>query len=260
MNGVRTTFHPAALAGRAGIVTGAASGIGRATVTALAAAGAEVLVVDVDVDGGEETVSLATGPGSASFFAADVTEPDQAGALVDVALERFGRLDFAHNNAGVVFAGSPLHEVSDADWRRMIDVDLTGVFNCMRAEIAAMLAGDGGSIVNTASGVGVVGLPGQGPYVAAKHGVVGLTRVAALDYAAQGIRVNAVCPGSIETPLFEEAAAADPELRGLVEAGHPIARLGRPEEIADAVVWLVSDASTFVTGQPILVDGGYTAQ
>lgn len=255
-----STFDPAALAGRAGVVTGAASGIGRATAAALVAAGADVLVVDVDADGGEETASLAAGPGRAEFFAADVTDPGAARAFVDAALEHFGRLDFAHNNAGVVFAGSPLHEVSDAGWRRMIDVDLTGVFNCMRAEIEAMLERGGGSIVNTASGVGIVGLPGQGPYVAAKHGVVGLTRVAALDYADLGIRVNAVCPGSIETPLFEEAAAADPELRALVEAGHPVGRLGRPGEVADAVVWLVSDASSFVTGQPILVDGGYTAQ
>lgn len=254
------TFDRGALAGRAGLVTGAASGIGRATALALVAAGADVLVADIDAAGGEETVALAGGPGQASSFAADVADPAGARALVAAALERGGRLDFAHNNAGVVFAGSPLHEVADADWQRMIDVDLTGVFNCMRAEIAAMLDGGGGSIVNTASGVGVVGLPGQGPYVAAKHGVIGLTRVAALDYAQRGIRVNAVCPGSIETPLFEEAAAADPELRGLVEAGHPVGRLGRPEEIADAVVWLASDASSFVTGQPILVDGGYTAQ
>jgi NAD(P)-dependent dehydrogenase (short-subunit alcohol dehydrogenase family) len=255
------TFDPAALAGRAGVVTGAASGIGRATVLALVAAGADVLVADVDAAGGEETVALAAGPGRASFFAADVTDPAQARALVAAALERFGRLDFAHNNAGVVFAGAPIHEVSDADWQRMIDVDLTGVFNCMRAEITAMLdAGRGGSIVNTASGVGVIGIPGQGPYVAAKHGVIGLTRVAALDYAAQRIRINAVCPGAVETPLFEEAAAADPNLRGLIEAGHPVCRLGRSEEIADTVVWLVSDASSFVTGQPILVDGGYTAQ
>jgi NAD(P)-dependent dehydrogenase (short-subunit alcohol dehydrogenase family) len=257
---VTPVFDPAALAGRAGIVTGAASGIGRATAIALAAVGADVLVVDRDFEGGQETARLATGSGQASFFAADVTDPDAAREFVAAALERFGRLDFAHNNAGVVFAGAPIHEVSDADWQRMIDVDLTGVFNCMRAEIAAMLAGDGGAIVNTASGVGVIGVPGQGPYVAAKHGVVGLTRVAALDYAPRGIRINAVCPGAIETPIFEQAAAADPELRGLMEAGHPIGRLGRPDEIADAVVWLVSDASSFVTGQAILVDGGYTAQ
>jgi NAD(P)-dependent dehydrogenase (short-subunit alcohol dehydrogenase family) len=254
------TFDPSALAGRAGVVTGAASGIGRATVEALVAAGADVLVVDLDAEGGEETVALADGPGSASFFAADVTDPEAARALVAAAIERFGKLDFAHNNAGVVFAGGAIHEVSDEDWQRMIDVDLTGVFNCMRAEIGAMLESGGGSIVNTASGVGMIGIPGQGPYVAAKHGVIGLTRVAALDYAARGIRINAVCPGAIETPILEEAFAADPDLRRMMEAGHPIGRVGRPGEIADAVVWLVSDASSFVTGQPILVDGGYTAQ
>jgi NAD(P)-dependent dehydrogenase (short-subunit alcohol dehydrogenase family) len=254
------TFDPAALAGRAGLVTGAASGIGRATALALVAAGAEVLVVDLDAAGGEETVALAEGSGGASFFAADVTDPDAARAMVATVIERHGRLDFAHNNAGVVFAGAPIHEVSDADWQRMIDVDLTGVFNCMRAEIGAMLEGGGGSIVNTASGVGVIGIPGQGPYVAAKHGVLGLTKVAALDYAARGVRINAVCPGAIETPILEEAFAADPDLKAMMEAGHPIGRVGRPEEIADAVVWLVSDASSFVTGQPILVDGGYTAQ
>jgi NAD(P)-dependent dehydrogenase (short-subunit alcohol dehydrogenase family) len=257
----RRTFDPAALAGRAGVVTGAASGIGRATAIALAAAGADVLVVDLDAAGGEETARLAdAGSGRAASFVADVTDPGAAEAFVATARERFGRFDFAHNNAGVVFAGAPIHEVSDADWRRMLEVDLTGVFNCMRAEIAAMVEGGGGSIVNTASGVGTIAVPGQGPYVAAKHGVVGLTRVAALDYAARGIRVNAVCPGAIETPILEEATAADPELRDLMEAGHPVGRLGRPEEVADAVVWLVSDASSFVTGQPILVDGGYTAQ
>jgi NAD(P)-dependent dehydrogenase (short-subunit alcohol dehydrogenase family) len=259
---VSPTFDTNALQGRCGIVTGAASGIGRATVETLVAAGADVVVADLDDAGGEETVELAEagGGGSATFAAVDVADVDSAEELVATAVRRHGKLDFAHNNAGVVFAGSPLHEVSSKDWNRLIAVDLTGVFNCMRAEIGAMLESGGGSIVNTASGVGIVGLPGQGPYVAAKHGVIGLTRVAALDYAKQGIRVNAVCPGSIETPLFDEAAAADPGLRALIEAGHPVGRLGRSTEIADAVVWLVSDASSFVTGQPIVVDGGYTAQ
>lgn len=255
------TFDPSALAGRAGIVTGAGSGIGRATVEALVAAGADVVAADIDPAGGEETVAQSHGSGSASFVRVDVADGDSVQRMVDTALERHRRIDFAHNNAGVVFAGARVGEVSREDWDRVIAVDLTGVFLCMRAELAAMTAGGhGGSIVNTASGVGVIGLPGQGPYVAAKHGVIGLTRTAALDYAADGIRVNAVCPGSVETPLFEEAAAADPGLRAIVEAGHPLGRLGSPPEIAEVVVWLVSDAASFVTGQPILVDGGYTAQ
>lgn len=256
-------FDREALAGRCGLVTGAASGIGRAASEALVAAGANVAVLDLDEEGGRETVArCAGGPGRAIFLAADVADAAAVEAALAAVLGEFGRLDFAHNNAGVVFAGSPIHEVPDDEWQRMIDIDLTGVFRCMKVEITAMLRQDrpGGSIVNTASGVGVIGLPGQGPYVAAKHGVVGLTRVAALDYAQRGIRVNAVCPGAIETPLFTEAEKADPELRALIEAGHPLGRLGRPPEVADAVVWLVSDASSFVTGQPILVDGGYTAQ
>ncbi len=256
-------FDPTALAGRCGLVTGGASGIGGAATEALIAVGSDVAVLDLDEEGGAETVArCAGGPGRAIFHAADVSDVASVETAIAAVVTELGRLDFAHNNAGVVFAGSPIHEGPDEEWARMIEIDLTGVFRCMKVEIAAMLEQDrpGGSIVNTASGVGVIGLPGQGPYVAAKHGVVGLTRVAALDYAQQGIRVNAVCPGAIETPLFDEAEAADPQLRALIEAGHPIGRMGRPPEVADAVVWLVSDASSFVTGQPILVDGGYTAQ
>jgi NAD(P)-dependent dehydrogenase (short-subunit alcohol dehydrogenase family) len=257
---VSRTFDPEALSGRAGLVTGAASGIGRAAVQALVAAGANVLVTDVDEAGGEETVGLAEGSGSASFLRVDVADSADVDAMVAATVERFGRIDFAHNNAGLAIAGTQLADITDDEWSRLIAVDLTGVFNCMRAEIRAMLEGDGGSIVNTASGLGLVGLAGQSSYTAAKHGVVGLTKAAAIEYSARGIRFNSICPGGIETPLFAEAAAADPGLRPAVEAGHPIGRMGRPEDIADAVVWLVSDASSFVTGAPISVDGGYVSQ
>jgi len=253
-------FDPNALSGRAGIVTGSASGIGRATVNALVAAGADVVVADLNRSGGEETARLATGPGSASFVQADVSDAASVDELVAITVERHGKLDFAHNNAGVTIAGPFLADVADDEWNRLIAVDLTGVFNCMRAEIKAMLENGSGSIVNTASALGSVGIRGQSAYVAAKHGVVGLTKAAALEYSAAGIRVNAVCPGVVETQLFTDAAEEDPDLRAAVEGAHPIGRLGEPEEIADSVVWLLSDASSFVTGQPIGVDGAYTSQ
>jgi NAD(P)-dependent dehydrogenase (short-subunit alcohol dehydrogenase family) len=255
-----STFDSTALAGKAGIVTGAASGIGKATVHALSAAGAEVLGADRDLAGCEQTASLAPGPGRVDAVFVDVADEESVESMVADAVDRFGRLDFAHNNAGIVFTGRRMHAVTREEWDRLIGIDLTGVFLCMKSEIKAMLGTEGGSIVNSASVVGMIGMPRQSPYVAAKHGVIGLTRAAALEYAEHGIRVNAVCPGAIETRLFEEAARTDPALRGAVVAGHPLGRLGTPEEIADAVVWLVSGASSFMTGQPILVDGGYTAQ
>jgi NAD(P)-dependent dehydrogenase (short-subunit alcohol dehydrogenase family) len=255
---VKTVFSPEALAGKAGIVTGAASGIGRATVAALVAAGASVVVADVDEDGGRETVEFAQGPGTSTFVRADVRDPASVAAMVEASLQLHGRLDFAHNNAGVNSAGPLMVDVSDDQWNRLIAVDLTGVFNCLRTELRQMLQTGSGSIVNTASVLGLMGTPGQSAYIAAKHGVVGLTRAAAIEYASHGIRVNAVCPGGIETPMFAEAADADPTMRPSAEAAHALGRLGQPREIADAVVWLVSDASAFVTGQPFAVDGGAT--
>ncbi len=254
------TFSPEALAGKAGIVTGAASGIGRATVHALVAAGAAVVVADRDEAGGRETVELATGPGSATFVPVDVTDVASADGLIEQTVERHGRLDFAHNNAGVIIAGPEMIDVTDDEWALHIDVDLTGVFHCMRAELRQMREAGRGSIINTASVLGLIAVPGQSAYIGAKAGVVGLTRAAAVEYAGRGIRVNAVCPGAVETQLFNEAAEADPNLRPYVEAAHPIGRLAQPEEIADVVVWLASDASSFVTGQPIYVDGGATAR
>jgi NAD(P)-dependent dehydrogenase (short-subunit alcohol dehydrogenase family) len=259
MSGV---FSAEALAGKAGLVTGAASGIGRETARALAAAGADVVVADLDEAGGRETAEMASGgSGSASFVHVDVTDPASVQGLVDAVLERHGNLDFAHNNAGITVAGPLLADTTDSDWDRLVDVDLTGVFNCLRAEIKAMVsAGVAGSIVNTASVLGLIAVPGQAAYTAAKAGVMGLTRAAAIEYADRGIRVNAVCPGAVATKLFHDAAAADPDLLPAVEAAHPLGRLAQPEEVADAVVWLISDASTFVTGQPIYIDGGATAR
>jgi NAD(P)-dependent dehydrogenase (short-subunit alcohol dehydrogenase family) len=245
--------------GRVAIVTGAGSGIGRASATAFAAAGAKVVVADIDEAAGRSTVDL-LGPDQSHYVRVDVSKAKDVSDLVEATVERFGRLDFAHNNAGITISGFPVAEVEPADWQRVIDVDLTGVFYCMKYEIPAMLSGRGGAIVNTASSLGLVGLSGQPAYVAAKHGVVGLTKAAALEYSARGVRVNSVCPGVVRTTLFEGALAGDPGMLGNVEGAHPIGRVGRPEEIAAAVVWLCSDEASFVTGHAMAVDGGYVTQ
>ena len=242
--------------GRVAIVTGGASGIGRASALAFAAKGASVVVADLDSEGGEETMRMA-GTEKALFVETDVADTASAEAMVAAALARFGRLDFAHNNAGVEYAGPLVDEIPPEDWNRVVGVLLTGVWNCIRAEIAHMRGAGGGAIVNTSSALGQVAIRGQAAYVASKHGVVGLTRAAAMDHADNGIRINAVLPGVVETPLFLRAADADPALRPTVERMHPIGRLGSPEEIADAVTWLCSDGSTFVTGHALSVDGGF---
>lgn len=244
-------------AGKSVIVTGASGGIGRASALAFAASGASVVVSDLQDEKGEETVALIhEAGGTAVFQHCDVADEAAVKALVARALSEFGRLDFAHNNAGVNRPGS--NEWDTADWALSLSVNLTAVMYCMREEIAAMQQTGGGAIVNTASVNGLVGNPSQPGYVASKHGVVGLTRSAALRYAKEGIRVNAVCPGVVDTPMVE-AISSIPQYREAIEKMTPMGRMAQPEEIASAVLWLCSDQASFVTGHPLVIDGGATA-
>jgi NAD(P)-dependent dehydrogenase (short-subunit alcohol dehydrogenase family) len=245
------------LDGKTALVTGAGSGIGRAAALAFAHSGANVMVSDVNEAGGAETVAMIEAAGgTARFQRCDVGNGDDIAALVDATVAAFGKLDCAFNNAGINNLAADEYE--DAVWERAIAVNLSGVMRCMREEARVMLPAGGGTIVNTASINGLVGNPAQPAYSAAKHGVVGLTRHAALRWATQGIRVNAVCPGVIETgmtaPLF-----ADENMRKVVNSMTPMGRSGKASEIAEAVVWLCSDAASFVTGHPLVIDGGATA-
>lgn len=252
------------LAGGIGVVTGAGSGIGRAAALALAREGAAVVVSDVHEDGGTETVELVRrADGDARFVRADVSNADDVDALIRRTIEAYGRLDYAFNNAGIEGALATTAEYPREAWDRVLAVNLTGVWLCMRAELRQMQQQGGGAIVNNASILGMVGFANAPAYTASKHGMLGLTKVAALEYATAGIRVNAVCPGFIETPMVMERgvhAGTDKQMYEQIAALHPMGRLGRAEEIADTVVWLCSHESSFVTGQAILVDGGYTAR
>jgi len=244
--------------GDTAIVTGASTGIGEETAQRLAAEGANVVVADVAVDEGEATAeAIRAEGGEATFVETDVSDLDDVEAMVESAVETYGGLDVAHNNAGIEGESEATADQPLANWERVIDVNLTGVFNCMRAEIPAMLADGGGAIVNTSSIAGTVGFPELSPYVASKHGVIGLTKAAALEYGQAGVRVNAVCPGVIDTPMVEASAESTIEQ---VTAATPIGRLGEPREIGDAVVWLCSDEASFVTGEAMVIDGGYVSQ
>jgi len=242
-------------------VTGGGSGLGRASAIALARAGATVTVADVDEQGGKETVTLVLEEAGrdADFVRADVTQADEVEAMVDKTVARWGRLDCALNNAGTTGVSAPTADHTLEDWNRAIALNLTGVFLCLKYEIPVMLE-HGGAIVNMASGAGLVGFAGLPAYVASKHGVVGLTRAAALEYASQGLRVNAICPGSTRTPMLEGFMGGDEQVERMMTRAVPLGRLGRPEEIADAVVWLCSDAASFVVGHALAVDGGSVIQ
>lgn len=247
--------------GKVAIVTGAASGIGRASARLFAQRGAKVVVADVDADGGEATVSsINEAGGEALFVKTDVASPDAVEAMVAKTVERFGRLDYAHNNAGIVGAGAEIADMPVEVWNRGIGVMLTGVFLCMKYEIPRIKEAGGGAIVNTSSGAGLIGFPTMANYVAAKHGVIGLTRTAALELATSNIRVNCICPGTARSRMVDEWIDGDPEKEKQVADLHPIGRIAEAEEIAEAAIWLCSDASSFVLGHALSVDGGYTIQ
>ena len=244
------------------LVTGGASGIGQATVMRLASDGAHIIVADMQAEAAAVTAAdVHTAGGSAEVCELDVTDHGAVAAAVQDIVAEHGRLDGAFNNAGIGGPTAKVVDIDPTDWAKVIAVNLTGVFNCIQAEIAQMAKQDtGGSIVNTASIGGVVALPRATAYNAAKHGVVGITRTAALEYAPQNIRVNAVCPGFIDTPMLEAGAATTPERRDLIAAAVPMRRVAGPHEVADVVAWLLSDQSSYVTGTAMPVDGGWTAK
>ncbi len=245
---------------RVALVTGAGSGIGRASALAFTHQGARVVLADVDEQGGHETARLlAAAGGETVFVRADVSQAAEVEHLIARVITTYGRLDYAHNNAGILGALAPTADCTEENWDEVIQVNLTGTWLCLRAEIRWMQAHGGGAIVNTASTDALAGARNRPAYVASKHGIAGLTKAAALEYARAGIRVNAVCPAAIRTPMRRLVTGGKPEIEALVDDYHPIGRQGTPEEVAAAVVWLCSDAASFITGHLLAVDGGVLA-
>jgi NAD(P)-dependent dehydrogenase (short-subunit alcohol dehydrogenase family) len=245
--------------GKVAFVTGAGSGIGRTTSLAFAQEGASVVVADVSEQGNKETARMIEElGGQALAVRCDVTQSEEVRAALDQAVSAYGRLDIAFNNAGAEQTVSPTAEITEQEWDRIIAINLRGVFVCMKHEIPLMLDQGGGAIVNTSSGAGIRGFGGGAAYTAAKHGVIGLTKDSAVDYASSNIRVNAVCPGIIDTEMMQRFTGGSAEGRDRVIAQEPIRRMGTPEEVAAAVLWLCSDAASFIVGHAMIVDGGQT--
>jgi len=246
-------------AGKVAFITGAARGIGRATALAFAGRGAAVALADRSEDRAREVVaSIEEAGGRALALGCDVTRSEDIQAALRRTIETFGQLDIAFNNAGIEQPITPTADITEDDWDRIVAINLRGVFLCMKYEIPLLLQHGGGAIVNTSSGAGVVGIAGQAAYTAAKHGVVGLTKSAALDYARSGVRINVICPGIIATEMMDRFTGGTPEGHDRVIAQEPIGRMGSPEEIAAAVLWLCSDAAAFVIGHAMVIDGGQT--
>ncbi|MCH8801497.1 MAG: SDR family oxidoreductase [Chloroflexi bacterium] len=253
---------PDSLNNKITLVTGAGSGIGRATSLVLAREGAIVVVADIDADGGEQTLSAIKDMGGDGMFVhADVSRAADVEAMVDAAVNAYGRLDCAYNNAGIEgYYGGRLHEYPEDTFDRLMDINVKGVWLCLKYEIPQMLKQGGGAIVNTASVAGLVGSRRLSVYSASKHAVIGLTKSAALEYASDGIRVNAVCPGIIDTPMMDRLVEGRDDYAAAIPTRQPIGRKGTPDEIAEAVAWLCSDAASLVTGLAMAVDGAFTAQ
>src|SRR4051794_14103329 len=251
--------HKGSFVGKVAFVTGGGTGIGRAAALAFAREGANVVVADVSEEGNQGAARMIEDAGTQALaLQCDVARAEDVKAALDKTAHTFGRLDFAFNNAGVEQPIRQAADIAEEEWNRIINIDLRGVFLCMKYEIPLMLKQGAGVIVNTSSGAGVKGIAGQAAYCAAKFGMIGLTKAAALDYAKSNIRINAVCPGIIQTPMMDRFSGGTPEGRARVIAQEPVGRMGKPEEIAAAVVWLCSDAAAFVIGHAMVIGGGPT--